>query len=116
LLEELKAKAEELREKALPVLASVRAGDLPTSTGVSFLEVKYQLLLSYIGHILFYLLLKAEGKSVKDHPVMDQLHHIRYELLCSTRKAVVPFGRSDTCRLCLFVLVLACPAAPSLSV
>jgi U3 small nucleolar RNA-associated protein 3 len=77
LLQELKAKAEELREKALPVLATVRAGQLPTSTGVSFLEVKYQLLLSYINHILFYLLLKAEGKSVKDHPVMEQLHHIR---------------------------------------
>ncbi len=77
LLEELQAKAAELKEKAIPVLTSVRAGELPTSTGVSFLEVKYQLLLSYISHILFYLLLKAEGKSVKDHPVMDELHHIR---------------------------------------
>ena len=73
----MQAKAAELRAKAEPLLASVTAGDLPTSSGVTFLEVKYQLLMSYIAHILMYLVLKAEGKSVKDHPVMDRLHHIR---------------------------------------
>ena len=78
LLQELQSTAGELKEKTFPVVAGARAGALPQSTELSFVEVKYQLLMSYISHILFYLLLKAEGKSVKDHPVMEELHRIRY--------------------------------------
>lgn len=77
LLGEMKEKIEELRGRVIPVLQRVKAGELPTDNGVSFLEVKHRVLLSYVTNIVFYLLLKAEGKSVKDHPVLDQLHHIR---------------------------------------
>lgn len=34
-------------------------------------------MLSYCTNIVFYLLLKAEGKQVKDHPVIDQLVKLR---------------------------------------
>lgn len=47
---------------------------------VRYLEVKQQLLYSYCTNIVFYLLLKVEGKSVKDHPVMKQLLEIRYAM------------------------------------
>lgn len=68
---------DEIQQRAVPVLEQVRAGKLPTDAGVTFLEVKYQVLLTYVTNLVFYLLLKAEGKPVREHPVMDQLHHIR---------------------------------------
>jgi U3 small nucleolar RNA-associated protein 3 len=59
------------------LLKKVRDAALPTSPGISYLEAKFHLLLSYCINICFYLLRKAEGKSVKDHPVIHQLVRIR---------------------------------------
>jgi hypothetical protein len=53
-------------------LSQVRAGKLATSEGLSYLEVKHLLMLHYVCHILFYLILKAEGRSVRDHPVITR--------------------------------------------
>lgn len=39
----------------------VKKGELPTSKGISYLELKFHLMLSYCTHICFYLLLKSEG-------------------------------------------------------
>lgn len=68
----------------------MKEGQLGTDKGVSFLEVKFRiplffslidfcidLLLNYCLNICFYLLLKADGKSVKDHPVIDQIVRVR---------------------------------------
>lgn len=51
--------------------------ELPTSEGISFLEAKFHLLLNYCLNIGFYMLMKAEGKQVQDHPVISQLVKIR---------------------------------------
>jgi hypothetical protein len=55
----------------------VKSGELPTSKGVSYLEVKNQLLLNYCINLCFYMALKASGRRVKDHPVISQLLRIR---------------------------------------
>lgn len=39
--------------------------------------MKFSLLISYCLNLCFYFLLKAEGKSVKDHPVISHLVKIR---------------------------------------
>lgn len=44
---------------------------------ISYLEMKHNLLLSYSTFLSFYLLLKIEGKAVKDHPVLYKLAHIK---------------------------------------
>lgn len=77
LLEEFKAKLDELRNHIQPVLKKVQENNVPTSKGISLLELKFHLLLNYCTNITFYLLLKAEGKSIKGHPVVKQLVHIR---------------------------------------
>eukprot|EP01114_Cavostelium_apophysatum_P013174 TRINITY_DN3127_c0_g1_i3.p1 TRINITY_DN3127_c0_g1~~TRINITY_DN3127_c0_g1_i3.p1 ORF type:complete len:612 (+),score=188.47 TRINITY_DN3127_c0_g1_i3:154-1989(+) len=77
LLDDFKAKIADIQENILPILTKVTGGSLETNKGISYLEVKYHLLLSYCTNICFYLLLKAEGKSVKDHPVIDQLVKLR---------------------------------------
>ncbi len=59
------------------IVAQVREGKLATAEGVSYLETKNLLLLQYCMHLMFYLLLKSEGKPVKQHPVIARLVEIR---------------------------------------
>eukprot|EP00246_Nothoceros_aenigmaticus_P009123 TRINITY_DN24450_c0_g1_i1.p1 TRINITY_DN24450_c0_g1~~TRINITY_DN24450_c0_g1_i1.p1 ORF type:complete len:710 (-),score=206.06 TRINITY_DN24450_c0_g1_i1:81-2012(-) len=77
LLVELREALDELRKKVRPLLDKVKSGNLATKDGLSYLEVKHQLLLSYCQAIVFYLMLKAEGKSVRDHPVITRLVEMR---------------------------------------
>jgi len=51
-----------------------------TEEGVAYLEVKQQLLLNYCLNLTYYLLLKAEGRAVKNHPVIGQLLELRAAL------------------------------------
>jgi hypothetical protein len=62
-----------LRRKGL----QVREGNLATAEGVSYLETKNLLLLQYCMHLIFYLMLKSEGKPVRQHPVISRLVEIR---------------------------------------
>lgn len=65
----------------LTTAGQVREGQLATAEGVSYLEAKHLLLLHYCTAIVFYLLLKAEGRPVKDHPVIGRLVEIRAYLV-----------------------------------
>jgi hypothetical protein len=77
LLSELQTRVAQLRDTTIPVLTGLAAGSVQPSTAAAFVDLKHQLTVAYVNHVLFYLLLKAEGRSVKDHPVMQQLLHIR---------------------------------------
>eukprot|EP00775_Hariotina_reticulata_P005267 gene5267-5502_t len=77
LLEELKSCLDEVRGRIGPLLREVTAGNLATAAGLSYLEAKHLLLLQYCMCIVAYLMLKAEGKSVKDHPVIERLVLLR---------------------------------------
>ena len=57
--------------------AEISAGARPTAGGVSYLELKLQLLLSYCTHLAFYLVLKAEGAPIAGHPVIEKLVEAR---------------------------------------
>ena len=48
-----------------------------TVAGMSYLEMKYNLLMSYCTFLAFYLLMKVEGKNVENHPVVFKLAHIK---------------------------------------
>ena len=63
-----------------PLVKAAKDGAFATEDGVSYLDTKYLLMLSYCSSIVFYLLLKAEGRSVKDHPVIERLVEIRLYL------------------------------------
>ena len=78
LLQEFKDATTEANEKLAPFLAAARAGKVKsTATGMSYLEMKYNLLMSYCTFLTFYLLLKVEGKPVENHPVIHKLTHIK---------------------------------------
>jgi len=82
LLDEFNAKMKELKSEIAPLVQKARRLDpsLATSDGISFLQLKHQLLLRYCIHVAFYLLLKAEGKSVANHPVIKRLVAMRLML------------------------------------
>eukprot|EP01064_Diplonema_japonicum_P035113 TRINITY_DN7515_c0_g1_i1.p1 TRINITY_DN7515_c0_g1~~TRINITY_DN7515_c0_g1_i1.p1 ORF type:complete len:563 (+),score=216.61 TRINITY_DN7515_c0_g1_i1:80-1768(+) len=77
MLAEFKEKLTLVKDTLSPVLHKVRSGELPTGEGVSFLEMKMQLFITYLMHLTFYFLLKAEGKPVKDSPVVQKLVELR---------------------------------------
>lgn len=76
LLDELKQRSKECNEVLLPALEKAKSANI-TSAGLSYLEAKTQLMLSYCANIIVYLMLKADGRSVADHPVMRKLLECR---------------------------------------
>jgi U3 small nucleolar RNA-associated protein 3 len=44
---------------------------------MSYLEMKYNLMISYCTFLSYYVLLKLDGKDVSKHPVLFKLAHIR---------------------------------------
>lgn len=77
LLAELREGWDELHNKVKPLLVKVKGGNTASKEGLWFLETKHMLLLCYCQSILFYLLMKAEGRSIRDHPVIARLVEIR---------------------------------------
>jgi U3 small nucleolar RNA-associated protein 3 len=84
LITELKDRLAELRDRIAPLRLFVLKTVASSSTReidddiVDYLEVKQQLLLSYCINVTFYLFMKAQGQSVRAHPVMKQLLELRY--------------------------------------
>ncbi|PJF19702.1 Sas10 domain-containing protein [Paramicrosporidium saccamoebae] len=76
-LGEFRKSIAEMRNHIEPVLGKLKASK--TDKGLCFLETKYQLLIGYCANLAYYLLLKVQGKGIKDHPVIERL--IKYRLL-----------------------------------
>ncbi|TPX46210.1 hypothetical protein SeLEV6574_g03342 [Synchytrium endobioticum] len=71
-----------LQEKAREVmgrtkLLAERLTELPTSEGVSLLQVKVHSYLSYLSHLVLYMLLKANGAKIEGHATIDSLIELR---------------------------------------
>ncbi|KAF3774519.1 Neuroguidin [Nymphaea thermarum] len=62
-----------VRSKVQALMEKVKENSFPTREGISYLDVKYLLLLNYCQSIIYYSLLKAKGLSVSDHPVVRRL-------------------------------------------
>jgi len=77
LLADLQGSVADVRTRVAPLLHEVRAGGLASADGLSYLEAKHVLLLSYCTNIVFYALLKLEGRPVGGHPVVARLAQIR---------------------------------------
>jgi hypothetical protein len=60
------------------MLEKLKEGSVDTTKhGMTYLEMKYNLLLSYISFLSIVILLKLEGKPLRDHPVIHRLLHIK---------------------------------------
>ncbi|KAI9494906.1 Sas10/Utp3/C1D family-domain-containing protein [Zychaea mexicana] len=77
ILKDLKSKVTELKTQLKPIIQRYHDGEIKTSKGVSFLEVKYQLMVQYITELAYYVHLKLSGKSIENHPVVNSLIELR---------------------------------------
>lgn len=59
------------------MLARVKSGELSTDKGLSFLEMKYQMLLSYLINLTYIILRKCSGERIESDPSIDRLVEIR---------------------------------------
>ncbi|CAI5710557.1 hypothetical protein KXD40_006227 [Peronospora effusa] len=83
LISELESSTKELEEVITPAvlkLRPVRRKSRQLQMGLRYLMTRQNLLLNYSANISFYLLLRAEGKSVSDHPVLMQLLLLKKQL------------------------------------
>ena len=78
LLDEFQESLADANQKIQPALEKAKNGQIKsTAAGMSYLEMKYNLLMSYCTFLAFYLLMKVEGKNVENHPVVFKLAHIK---------------------------------------
>ncbi|KAG9440180.1 hypothetical protein H6P81_020345 [Aristolochia fimbriata] len=77
LLKEMKEGLDFVRSKVQTLTERVKANHFPTADGISYLEAKHLLLLSYCQSIVYYLLRKAKGLSIEGHPVVHSLVETR---------------------------------------
>lgn len=77
LLKEMKDGLDAVRSKVQALTLRVKENQLLTADGMSYLETKHLLLLSYCQSVVYYLLRKAKGLSIEGHPVVRSLVEIR---------------------------------------
>ncbi|KAJ1424733.1 Sas10/Utp3/C1D [Sesbania bispinosa] len=80
LLKEMKEGLDTVRRKIQSLTAKVKGGQYPTADGFSYLEAKNLLLLNYCQSLVYYLLRKAKGFSIEEHPVVRSTVEIRLYL------------------------------------
>ncbi|KAI6689211.1 hypothetical protein NL676_026039 [Syzygium grande] len=76
-LKEIKEGLDTVKAKVQALTAKVKARQFPTAEGISYLEAKHLLLLSYCQSLVYYLLRKAKGLSIDGHPVVRSLVEMR---------------------------------------
>lgn len=72
-LNELATMLKEIETKLKPTIAKLDSKEIDTSKGLSFLEVKYHILLEYITNLAFVMYRKLDGQSIQDHPAVVSL-------------------------------------------
>ncbi|KAJ1442757.1 Sas10/Utp3/C1D [Sesbania bispinosa] len=79
LLKEMKEGLDTVRRKIsiFNCQGGVKGGQYPTADGFSYLEAKNLLLLNYCQSLVYYLLRKAKGFSIEEHPVVRSIVETR---------------------------------------
>ncbi|KAF9113948.1 hypothetical protein BGX27_000479 [Mortierella sp. AM989] len=72
-LNELTTMFKEIESKLKPTIEKLESKEIDTSKGLSFLEVKYHILLEYITNLSLVMYRKLNGEAIKDHPAVVSL-------------------------------------------
>lgn len=77
LLSEMNLSAQHVASLVDNMIQKVRKGELSTDQGLSFLEMKYNMLLSYLINLTYVVLRKCSGEKIEGDPCIDRLIEIR---------------------------------------
>lgn len=77
LLGEMNVSAQNVASLVDNMIQRVRRGEMSTDQGLSFLEMKYNMLLSYLINLSFIVLRKCSGEKIEGDPCIDRLIEIR---------------------------------------
>lgn len=77
ILSEMNVSAQHVATLVDNMLQRVRNGELTTDQGLSFLEMKYNMLLSYLINLTYIVLRKCSGEKIDGDPCIDRLVEIR---------------------------------------
>ncbi|XP_057670856.1 neuroguidin [Diorhabda carinulata] len=77
LLNEMKVSSQHVATLVDNMIQKVRKGELTTDQGLSFLEMKYNMLLSYLINLTYVVLRKSCGEKIEGDPCIDRLVEIR---------------------------------------
>jgi U3 small nucleolar RNA-associated protein 3 len=77
IIKELKTNLKEVKHRFLPLVSYFKNRKGENKEGQKYIELKFNLLMSYCMSLSFYILLNIQGKSVKDHPVIKKLITVR---------------------------------------
>lgn len=73
-VEDFNSKLTELMQKLQPAWTLIKEHKLPEGFWTDYITTKYQTILQYCTNISFYMMLKAKGKPVQNHPVISRLN------------------------------------------
>lgn len=77
LLGEMNANVVQVNQLVDKMLERVKKGEISTDKGLSFLEMKYHMLLSYLINLTYIVLRKCSGERIEGDPSIDRLIEIR---------------------------------------
>ncbi|XP_076374999.1 neuroguidin-A isoform X1 [Megalopta genalis] len=77
LLGEMNANVLQVNQLVDNMLVRVKNGEISTDKGLSFLEMKYHMLLSYLINLTYIVLRKCSGERIEGDPSIDRLIEIR---------------------------------------
>ncbi|XP_063376383.1 neuroguidin [Cydia fagiglandana] len=77
LLKEMNMNVQQVSQLVDNMLLRVKTGEITTDKGLSFLEMKYQMLLSYLINLTYIVLRKCSGEKIDSDPSIDRLIEIR---------------------------------------
>jgi len=77
LLVEMNNSVNQVTDLVEAMLQKVKSGQISTENGLSFLTVKYHMLLTYLINLTYVVLRKCSGRSINKDPSIDRLIEIR---------------------------------------
>ncbi|XP_017474694.1 PREDICTED: neuroguidin [Rhagoletis zephyria] len=77
LLGEMNSNVKQVTDLVESMLQRVKRGELTTEYGLSFLEVKYHMLLDYLINLTYVVLRKCSGETIEGDPSIERLIEIR---------------------------------------
>ncbi|XP_016944096.3 neuroguidin isoform X2 [Drosophila suzukii] len=77
LLGEMNSNVKQVTDLVEGMLQRVKRGELTTEYGLSFLEVKYHMLLDYLINLTYVVLRKCSGETIEGDPSIERLIEIR---------------------------------------